>query len=526
MAESTNGAGRPADEAFPSLGGGSNTNPQSDDLLEVAEPFDAGQWALHGLLSVYYESDAGASGRRAEAILERIRAERRRSWLMLRIGGLAVAACMVIGLFLIWSHTGGGGRAFAKELQEFGYVVSPPLVDLWLDPGDKDARAKAEQAVAEASAELEVARRIGPPTHDPWIPWTKLYRNLRALGQWDKALLNAKDFVAYAKEEYESSDQRYSMYYSALTDLGNIYLAIGDYENALAYHQQSLGVAREYQEWRLTLKHADELSPILRARRLGDTMAPRLWSLCAIAAARNDLPAAWEYLDQAEDLLHEFFRLKADAEAWTVADQASLWELALAADATNDRALDSMVVKVREHLLRRARLARVSRDLEAASEALRMGSQLPSHPYADESRLDFSEPMERLRIALARGEFAIALEHADDAEQHTGPRHFDRYPDHPPIRVLARAELRFHRGVALAGLDGDDPEGARLVESAVETIEQIPASLPQMQRERFRERFADWRGALIRLNRVCSDHVEHNARIDPPLSPEQSRLYA
>ncbi len=177
-----------------------------------------------------------------------------------------------------------------------------------------------------------------------------------------------------------------------------------------------------------------------------------------------------------------------------------LVELCLAVVEDGDEDLKSPVVKVREHLLYRTRLLRIDRDLDAAAATLQLAQTLPDNPFADGSRLDFNEPMERLRLAIARGDFAAALNAADEAGRHLGPRHFDdEFLSHPPIGLLARAELQFFRGLARAGLDPKDPEALTLIESAIEVVEQSATALPQDQRRRFHERFAEWESVAGQL---------------------------
>jgi hypothetical protein len=167
--------------------------------------------------------------------------------------------------------------------------------------------------------------------------------------------------------------------------------------------------------------------------------------------------------------------------------------------ADGDKGLKSMVVKVREHLLRRATLLPLDRNLDAATQALDFAVTLPNYPFADESRLDYNESMERLRIAIARGDFAAALAHADEAEANTAPRRFDGRSTHPPIRIAARAELRFLRGVALAGLDANDPAALNLIESALKVVTDSAAALPNEQRERFLKQFVGWENCAQRV---------------------------
>jgi tetratricopeptide (TPR) repeat protein len=409
---------------------------------------------------------------------------------------VAASFALVVGLIAIllvpdWPF-GESSAARAADLREIGFA--PPLVmaGLWPDLTDQDALRRAEQAVAEASLELERALALNDTdVLDPWIPWTRLYRNLRVMGRWEEALDEAQSFLAYARNR-DQQPERFSMYYTALSDVGNLYLALGDYETALSYHQESLAAAREYHEWFELHGRSDDPRPHRLASVLAGGLAPRLWVLSILAAAQGDQPAAWEYHRQAAELLTDFFRKECRFRGLPAAPDASLVELCQTVVADGDAGLESLVVKVREHLLYEARLHRIDRDLEAASETLRLGRTIPDYPFADESRLDFNEPVEELRLAIARGQFAAALAAADRAARHTGPRHFEGYPSHAPVGVLARTELRFLRGVALAGLDPNNPEALCLIQSALDAIHQSADQLPQAQQERFLRRFADW----------------------------------
>ena len=167
-----------------------------------------------------------------------------------------------------------------------------------------------------------------------------------------------------------------------------------------------------------------------------------------------------------------------------------------------DEDLKSPVVKVREHLLYRTRLLRIDRDLDAAAATLQLAQTLPPRPFADESRLDFNEPMERVRLAIARGDFAAALDAADEAGEHLGPRRFPApYLAHPPIGLLASAELQFFHGLARAGLDPQDPKALALIESAIIVVDQSAASLPSQQRERLLKHFSEWKHVLHELRK-------------------------
>ena len=115
-------------------------------------------------------------------------------------------------------------------------------------------------------AELEHALAVGD---DPWQPWQQVYRNLRAMGRWDESLAEALRFLAYARRE-DQKPARYSMHYGALTDVGDIYLALGDYDTALVYREELLRVARDYTEWRYASGLPDDPRPHVLERELAN----------------------------------------------------------------------------------------------------------------------------------------------------------------------------------------------------------------------------------------------------------------
>lgn len=219
---------------------------------------------------------------------------------------------------------------------------------------------------------------------------------------------------------------------------------------------------------------------------------------------------AWEYLGQAEDLLTTYFRDECENRMLPVEPDSSLVELCQLVVDGGDTGLESMVVKVRAHFLRRARLLRLDRDLDAATRTLDVAATLPDYPFADEFGLDYNEPMERLRSAIARGDFADALARADKAEAKTGPRRFYGRPTHPPIGIIVRAELRYLCGTALAGSNESAPdtlqESLRLIESAIWAVHDMAESMEEPRRAQFLNRFVTWQTTadLIRRQGVRS----------------------
>ncbi len=509
---------------------------------DSAEPFDPRQWAVHGLLCTFFDHAGRDRTRRVQTIVDQVTGDTGRFTLSAdslsvrgtaarRVGrafllhlrsrrgaltGLATAASVLIGLMLLWSN-GYGGHALAQDIRAFGFA--PPLLieSVCLNPNDKAAIRDAEQAVTEAQVELQIALAIDDrEEHDPWIPWTKLYRNLRSLGRWDEALAEMHQALAFAKE-INTRRQRYTFYEMCLTDLGRTYQAIGDYETALTYHRQSLAAARDYQEWFYRTGRAPDHRPQALDLRLAVALAPRLWLLSMLTATQGDMQSAWTYHSQAGDLLTRFFEKECHYRSLDPAPGTSLVELCRLVMVDDDTDLESPVVKIREHLVYQTRLLRVARDLDAAEQTLALAATLPDYPFADESRLDFNEPMERLRIAIARGHFPAALLAANEAAQNTAPRHFEQHPDHPPIGVLPRAELHLLRGVVLDAVNPDDPRGMNSIESAIELVQKLGEALPEVRRAQFLRRFADWEDASERLAR--SKRIERRSR--KPSTPNE-----
>lgn len=215
-------------------------------------------------------------------------------------------------------------------------LVVGPTVDL----ADATAVDSALVTVARNRAARDEALRSG---QDPWRPWTQLYRNLRALGRWEEALIEAHAFVEFARKRDLQPD-RYSMYYTGLFDLGNLYAALGDYDQAWVYHEQSLSVARDYQEWYMRTQGIGHYSSEYK-HALTNALVPRLSALSALAAVRGSMGLAWDYHQQAGALLAAYFRQESTQHGLTTGPSVPLERLCVAAVARGD-AEPSLVVKV------------------------------------------------------------------------------------------------------------------------------------------------------------------------------------
>ncbi len=400
----------------------------------------------------------------------------RRRWSV--AASLAMAAALAFVIFIVDSA--------GLDLSELGFAKPVLAAGPTIDPSDSVAVEAVLSEIARNRADRDEALRIGA---DPWEPWTQLYRHLRALGRWEEALSEAHAFVEFARER-DRTPARYSMYYTGLFDLGKIYTAIGDYEKAWGYHKQSLAVAREYQEWYLsTLGVAEE--SVAYAQEMASTLVPRLSALSTLAGAQGKLRLAWDYHNRGTDSLTRYFRRECADRGLKMSAAASLAELCLAAISAGP-VRPSPVVKVREHLLREARLHRLDRNLDAAEQTLDAALAVPDHPFADGSRLDFNEPMERLYLAIARGDFPAARLFADHAAQHTGPREFDGYPPHVPIGITACAQLKFLKAVALAAVDRTDPEATRLMDAALDELGRAASTLSTTEGDRLSQLLREW----------------------------------
>ncbi|MFH1843722.1 MAG: tetratricopeptide repeat protein, partial [bacterium] len=463
-----------------------------------------------------FEDDARDAGRARSVLLREHSGTLRR--ISVRIGGLAAAAAIVATVWLLWSST-GGGPALATDLREIAFARPIPFEGTWVDLNDPAAVSEVESVVEAARVELAEALSADPPPQPTWLPWTQLYRNLEALGRWEEALEEMERFEAYARQ-LDQKTERYTMYYTVLRDLGRLHASLGDYDTALRFHQDAYETALDYQEWRWRAIQASDPAGLTRVEALAGAVTPFLWDLSRMAAARGERDAAWSYHNQAGDLLLGSFRQECARRELDItyveallADRAAgdparvrmieLYELCATVDAdagpNPDDRMASFMSKAREHLMFKARLFRLDRNVDAATESLDLGRSLRDFPFADESRLDFNEPMERVRLAIARGDFSAALEAADDALRNSGSRGWEGRPTHPRIGVIARAELQLLRGVALAGLDKNDPEALRLLNEARDTIEKTAASLPKAKRKHFLNRFGHWNQVIDEL---------------------------
>jgi tetratricopeptide (TPR) repeat protein len=459
-----------------------------DDLFDFDETIDPAQQAMHGLLLTYFEAQSDRPHPRSATILAKIRADHlrhhdRRSWLKLRPWpiGLAAAAVLVFA-FLLMVPGRDGGKALALDLREFGYL--PGLPDWGFYDDDPETFQEAEVYIARVRAQRDEMISAGKVT-EAMIDWAYLSRHLRSLGRWDEALREMHAACEYGRSHQERRKAEgfggEAMYYVCLTDLGNTYTLLGDFDLAYSYHEQSFDLAEEYVRWAHSPGGtAVDKSSYGLAQALAGTLVPRYWAFSAVAIEQGDYAAAWNYHMQAEALLEDWLKHETFAHNVYVPEGASLFERCRAILPFRNPSIEPSIVKVREHLLRTARLLRLQRELAGAEQALTEGRSIPYNAENDESRLIFSEPMEALRIAIARGDFASALSRAAEADRNSGMVFFevDRGIPRPRPHPLALTELLYLRAVAEAGLSEDDPD--RLT-TALDLITETLARLPSEQ---------------------------------------------
>lgn len=482
-----------------------------DDSFDPDVPLDPMDLAMHGLVSTYFEVEAIAEPWRAEAVVRRITAEQRPFLVTVRrriAWSVTIGAAAVIALSLLPSRESTSGTALATLLREVGYQPPIPNVGNWVDPTDVDAVADVQAAIATARIRRDQMLEIGD-SGEAMFAWAKVYRNVRALGHWEEALDEMNAALAFSQEEHkrwvEAGNGGFTYLYTCLSDLGAMYELLGDYKSASEYHSQSLELALKFETWLFSIGSAVDKSPHIASRSAASTLAPRYWQLSTLAAVQGDHAAAWDYHLEAEQLLLDCFRAECGVRNIPIAADATLYHVCKAVIPNADAHVQPAIVKVRDHFVREARLHRLDRNLDAAEDYLELARTIPYQEWRDESRLDFIEPMERLRIAIARGDFKVALSAADEARQHTGSVPlFDnegRDVSKPPICSLTRAELMFLRGVALTRMNPAEPNATVLVESANRTLTQFAVLLPEKRQKHLLARLAKQREITELLTR-------------------------
>ena len=413
-------------------------------------------------------------------------------------------ACLIVVLAVLFFR-GGGDSARALDLREIGYAPPLPMAEVWPAKLDDEAARAAEERIAAARIKLSsTLEQPIPGFIDPWIPWTQIYRGLRSLGRWEEAIDEALAFTEYARTR-NAGPEGYTMYYTALADTGKLYLAIGDYENAKTYLHQACVEARNYHEWSCGSASFRNPRPHFLKIALAGSVGSYLGTLTAIASGEEDQEAAWALHRQAEALLTDYFANECVYRELDVADGASLYELCMAVATVADADYETPATLTRQHLLREASLLRVDRKADEAARLIERIDTIPYYPGADDLRQDFWVLLERVRIAIAQGDFPTALAAAKAAEVVAGPVPLqdsegrDRTRD--AVGPLARAELIFLRGVVLNSASPGDTSALFKMESAMEILNQSAAVSTEGRRRPFLRRFEEWNRVTTRIRR-------------------------
>ena len=547
--------GAPA--VMPGSAGGPQPPPPvpPDDRLTADDPFDPAQWAMHGVLSAYYAQTPGRNERRAAEILARARAHhqspsgsegplqsperqrgvpveslgaiqspsgsegplpspehqrrvrvatrvlralrRRARWLI----GSGLAAAILVGFFLIHAGPHGIARAEACFLAGGG-ITDPEDITVTEARIRTNRQERDEITVLGTDAACAGIPKIAPR-------WNRIIRDLRDLGRFDEALSEA-EAARRCSRECKSWDWEFVL----LADIGAIHARQGRFDEAREAFLASIDARNRVS--------GDPNEPSERGRAAKDaechTLGPLYRLLACVGISVGDLGEARRWQGRAEEALRYALRRRCERAQVSFAADASLtqlWHLAFGpARGEIDRvtAADgpweglahdavSLAAKLREHLLVEARLRRLEQNLDGAEQAMKDAESLPYSPRMDESRMDFTGPMESARIAIARRDCVAALAAAEEASTHTGwvrmarPDEDPVAVDRPPIGPLARAELDLLHGVALLGVGRDDrdvSEGHALVEQALYVPRQMAAGMNDDQRTAFLRQFRAW----------------------------------
>lgn len=346
-------------------------HPAAEDLSDPATPFDADQWAMHGLMAAYFESArADPQGRveaRVQALLARVGAfcprpklggtgvpagepapswlrgppRRMASWLRphpwaLRGAGLA-AAMIVLAVIVPLAWRAAEREAFAAAATKVA-LTPIPEVQFELLEGDalrarEAAIATARETLAALRAEAERAAREDTPeeaqaaAHRVLMPWKDVYRPLRDLGRWDEALAEMHAELDYMQTGNNPTGQPLASpdWLSVLLlDLGSTLEMMGDYDGARESYLQSIEERRQMAEAGFAWHSAHDGERYARARRIETcvgTVVPAYWRMSYLAALAGDLPEARHWHALAEACLRDYFVGACEAAAQQDSEQ-------------------------------------------------------------------------------------------------------------------------------------------------------------------------------------------------------------
>lgn len=518
-----------------------------NDALDPGEPFDARQWAMHGLLRTYFE-DAPARERHIRDILRRlgIDPEGASAPAGSRIGGVrttvartppwrrrpvrlawlwtsGAAAAALLFAVLIYMTTLGPAQAVASAARDLA-LRPQRLWWLGLDvdallSNDRVDRSLSECEIAAALAQRDAllydAARLGiPPSDAVYHAWQRAYQALRSLGRWDEAVGEMYDLAAHAGRFHATETDPSPWPQIALNDVGEMLASIGDTAGARDAFLASLALRESMAAIERTKSDAE-----LRVAKPLNSLIPIYWRLSELSLVEGDIQQAAAWLGRGELLLRDYYAAVCGANDIQVpgdADALAIFER-LAPEAFRDppgygyqedmapevRARfngflpeASAVAMLRAQTYYVARLKRVAGDLAAADALLERAWQIKDCAPADDERLAYAIPLEFARLRIARDDWHAAARWLDKAREGAAavPSPDEaRFLSKPAIRGARVTELTLLSALVTLEVAPNDPSGHELLDSALATVDALATQMDLTQRERFVDQFRAWR---------------------------------
>lgn len=456
------------------------------------------------------------------------------------IGSLAAAAVIVFAVVAFFQHTplaradlyADAANAGAPALFFMGSIRVMCSDDPEACARHQSALADAENRFRAAKAGMERVRSVNSQyAVDVMSAWQTLYCQLRAMGDIEKSIEQNKHAIAYARGDNPAGVKVGNWEAVHLDGLANTLAAAGDYDQARQVYDQVLVICEA--------EKGDPRDPHLgQAGYEGHLMGglvPNCLRHVMLGIAQRDLPHAWQWQHRADHSMSDLLRTICELNGRSDVDaSASLWELWNTLPADFRRLKRDYTEQERAQwpvgyvpyapsegyfhwigaiLYHEAVLQRLARDYAAAASTLERAATLEpfltQFPDNDEYRLPLLLNIERARLAIAQKHYSLAAASIDTAEQYLRAvqEHYSRQATDQsfdprfggalvhklPLSPARNAELALLRGVALLGQNPDDPQGRGLVERAYRIVVGLARGLPPETRERFLDRFADWR---------------------------------
>lgn len=436
-----------------------------------------------------------------------------RRWII-GLSSFAVAASILLAVFMVY-----GWRAQQAFAQLATAVAQHPIDESLLnsllaitDPAAAnklatelaDATQRRDSAVARLAEATAAGDKAAAAKATDDLLWARVdrYRRLRDVARFDDALAECQTAIAEATQRLPNSEWLRWLFIH-LDDLGSIYAAQGDYEQARNTYNRSIERRREF---------VGEPNTAASITEYANSLTPLFGRLSFLSMMQGDYAGAQRSLDDAEAALRGYMDGVLAGSGRPISPSAGPFEAFQALPAEYQRPLESptpedergldvlagehggfrpashIIVKLREHYFRVARLRRVEGRYDEASSALQTARAIPYYRNREESRLDFFEPLEAARIAIAQARYDEASTELDTAERQLDqPNFYGR-----PLGVVARAELEMLNGVALLGKNRNDQQGKQSVMKALEIPRRVGAVLTPSQRDRFIRQFDSW----------------------------------